>query len=43
MDRIPDFDYVVVNLHSALDAAVDDVVAIVHAEHCRSVPEEINL
>lgn len=43
MARIPDFDYVVVNRRSALDAAVDDVVAIVHAEHCRSVPQGIDL
>ena len=36
MARIPDFDYVVVNRRDALDAAVDDVVAIIRAEHCRS-------
>jgi guanylate kinase len=41
--RIPDFDYVVANRQSALDAAVDNVVAIVKAEHCRSVPERIHL
>jgi guanylate kinase len=41
--RIPDFDYVVVNRQGALDAAVDDVVAIVHAEHCRSVSKRIYL
>ena len=38
---IPEFDYVVVNRHSDLDAAVDDVVAIIRAEHCRSVPRRI--
>jgi guanylate kinase len=43
MARIPDFDYVVVNRHSALDATVEDVVAIIRAEHCRSVPQEICL
>jgi guanylate kinase len=43
MARIPHFDYVVVNRHDALDAAVDDVVAIMCAEHCRSVPERIVL
>ncbi len=43
MERIPDFDYVVVNWHNALDAAVDDVVAISRAEHCRSVPHRISL
>jgi guanylate kinase len=43
MACIPDFDYVVVNRHSALDATVDDVAAIIRAEHCRSVPQEIRL
>ena len=40
---IPGFDYVVVNRRSALDDAVDDVVAIMRAEHCRSVPRRIQL
>jgi guanylate kinase len=43
MARIPDFDYVVVNRHDALDAAVDDVAAIMRAEHCRSEPRRIHL
>lgn len=43
MDRIPEFDYVVVNRHRALDDAMDDVVAIMRAEHCRSVPRRIRL
>ena len=43
MACIPDFDYVVVNRHGALDDAVDDVVAIIRAEHCRSVPRRIQL
>ena len=43
MALIPDFDYVVVNHHGALDDAVDDVVAIMRAEHCRSVPRRIHL
>jgi guanylate kinase len=41
--RLPDFDYVVVNRRNRLDAAVDDVVAIIRAEHCRSVPQRISL
>lgn len=41
--RISDFDYVVVNCHDALDAAVDDVIAIIRAEHCRSVPRRVRL
>jgi guanylate kinase len=40
---IPDFDYVVVNRRCRLDDAVDDVVAIMRAEHCRSVPRRIQL
>ena len=43
MDCIPSFDYVVVNRHNALDGTVDDVMAIVRAEHCRSVPRRIDL
>ena len=43
MVRIPSFDYTVVNRRDALDAAVDDVVAIIQAEHCRSEPRRINL
>ena len=36
MACIPKFDYVVVNRRDALEAAVDDVAAIMRAEHCRS-------
>ena len=43
MAHIPDFDYVVVNRRDALDDAVDDVIAIMRAEHCRSVPRRIQL
>jgi len=43
MACIPEFDYVVVNRRSSLDAAVDDVAAIIRAEHCRSVPRRIQL
>ena len=43
MACIPDFDYVVVNRHGALDDAVDDVVAIMRAEHCRSVHRRIQI
>jgi guanylate kinase len=43
MARMPDFDYVVVNHRSRLDDAVDDVVAIIRAEHCRSVPARVYL
>lgn len=40
---IPEFDYVVVNRHSSLDRAVEDVMAIMHAEHCRATPQEVCL
>lgn len=43
MARIPDFDYVVVNQRSRLDTTVDDVAAIIRAEHCRAVPKRISL
>ncbi len=35
MARIPEFDYVVVNHADRLDQAVQDVVGIIRAEHCR--------
>ena len=41
--RIPEFNYVVVNRHCKLDAAVDDVLDIVRAEQCRAVPRKIEL
>ena len=43
MAKIPEFDYVVVNRRCSLDAAVDEVLAIMAAEHCRSAPEWIRL
>ena len=43
MTLIPEFDYVVVNQRHELDSSVDDVVAIMQAEHCRSVPTRISV
>jgi guanylate kinase len=43
MALIPEFDYVVANRRDLLDEAVDDVAAIIRAEHCRSVPRWIHL
>jgi guanylate kinase len=43
MARLPYFNYAVVNRRNALDEAVDDVIAIMRAEHCRAVPKEISL
>jgi len=43
MQRLPEFDYVVVNRDGELDRAVDDVVAIIQAEHCRVEPRTVKL
>ena len=43
LERIPEFDYAVVNRHSALDKAVEDVMAILRAEHCRATPRKVCL
>jgi guanylate kinase len=43
MARLPEFDYVVVNREGELDRAVDDVLAIVRAEHCRTQPRVVAL
>jgi guanylate kinase len=43
MKRLPEFDYVVVNRKSELDRAVDDVLTIIRAEHCRVDQREVTL
>jgi guanylate kinase len=43
MARLPEFDYVVVNREGELDRAVDDVLTIVRAEHCRTHPRVVEL
>jgi guanylate kinase len=43
MKRLPEFDYVVINHDGALDRAVDDVLAIIRAEHCRTKPRVVRL
>jgi len=43
MGRLPEFDYVVVNRDEELDRAVDDVIAIIRAEHCRVRPRIVRL
>lgn len=40
---LPMFDYVVVNHRNRLDEAIDKIVAIVAAEHCRVRPRTIRL
>ncbi len=43
MKRLPEFDYVVINRQGELDEAVDDVLAIITAEHCRVNQREVTL
>jgi guanylate kinase len=43
MKALPRFDYAVINRNGALDRAVDDVLAIICAEHCRVDHREVNL
>jgi guanylate kinase len=43
MACIPEFDYLVVNYHDALQEAVADVEAIIQAEHCRAIPRKVSL
>ena len=43
MRRLPEFDYVVVNRDGQLGQAVEDVLAIIRAEHCRAKPRVVRL
>ncbi len=43
MKELPRFDYAVVNRDCQLDQAVDDVLAIIRAEHCRTQPRKVSL
>jgi guanylate kinase len=43
MGRIGSFQYAVINRDQQLDTAVDDVLAIVRAEHCRVGRKSIDL
>ena len=43
MRCLPEFDYVVVNRDGELDQAVDDVLAIIRAEHRRVEPRVVKL
>jgi guanylate kinase len=43
MKRLSEFDYVVINHDDKLDQAVEDVLAIIRAEHCRVQPRVIEL
>jgi len=43
MKKLRHFDYVVINRDGALNDAVDDVLAIIRAEHCRVDQREVRL
>ncbi len=43
MKRLSEFDYVVVNRDGELEQAVEDVIAIIRAEHCRVEPRVVQL
>jgi guanylate kinase len=43
LQRIPEFDYVVVNQADRLAEAVQDVIGIMRAEHCRVHPRVVKL
>ena len=43
MKQLPSFDYFVVNRDSELDRAVNDVLAIIRAEHCRVDQRKVSL
>ena len=43
MRRIGEFDYVVINRECALDEAVEQVLRIISAEHCRVQPRHVTL
>lgn len=43
IERLHEFDYVIVNRDRELDQAVDDVIAIIQAEHSRVEPRVVKL
>ncbi len=43
LQRVPEFDYVVVNHADRLEDAVQDVIGIIRAEHCRVHPRAVKL
>lgn len=42
-EYIPLFDYIVINKNGSLDKAVDDVISIITAEHCRVHHRKVEL
>lgn len=43
LKRIDEFDYVVINHDNQLDATVDTILAIICAEHHRTIPQKVTL
>lgn len=43
IERLHEFDYVIVNRDGELDQAVDDVIAVIQAEHRRVEPRVVKL
>jgi guanylate kinase len=43
MKRLHEFDYIVVNHQDQLDDAVEQVLSIIRAEHCRTNPRRVTL
>ncbi len=41
LEKLPIFDYVVINLQNHLDEAVENVIAIIRSEHLRTQPRRI--
>lgn len=43
LKQIKEFDYVVINRDNHLDEAVDTILAIIRAEHHRTIPQKVTL
>jgi len=43
LKRKNEFDYVVINRDNHLDEAVDTILAIIRAEHHRTIPKKVTL
>lgn len=43
MEKMDDFEYVVINAENQLEKAVQNIIAIIQAEHCRTHPRRIAL
>jgi len=43
LERLPEFDYVVVNAQDRLEKTVDTIAAIIEAEHHRVIPRKVTL